>query len=183
MVDLGAQIPPAHPDPPMAPSPESPGVLVPNRGDDDARLVSAGRGENMAGDGPVKALGIRARHSWHADVFISDSRLLLLLAAPGRRLAREPGLARRRLSLLRSPAAYTSAGRAGPFPNPCPHVYQKPSFISSCLTGQFLAFRLVLLAGLLILQQLKHSVIFQAEFGLGCEVLMEPGGTGLPKTH
>ena len=141
-----------------------------------------GCGENMAGDRPVKALGMRAHHSRRVDIFISDSRLLLLLVALGRRLAREPGLARCGLSLLRSPAALGSTGRAGPFPDLSPCVSQKPSFISSCLTGQFFPFHLALPAGPLILQQLKHGVIFQAEFGLGREVLMEPGGMDLSKT-
>lgn len=141
-----------------------------------------GRGENMAGDRPVKALGIRACHRRRVDVVISDSRLLLLLTAPGRWLSRESGLARCGLSLLRSPAACRSTVRAGPFPDPSPRVSQKPSFISSCLTGQFFPFHLALLAGPLILQQLKHGMIFQVEFGVGREVLMEPGGMDLSKT-
>lgn len=37
-------------------------------------------------------------------------------------------------------------------------------------------------AGPSILQQLKHGTTFQAESGLGCDVLMEPGGMDPSKT-
>lgn len=41
--------------------------------DKDARLISAGHKVDVAGDRPVKALGIRACHSRHRQVFISGS--------------------------------------------------------------------------------------------------------------
>lgn len=147
-----------------------------------AWLVSTGHGENTAGDRPVKTLGIRARHSRRVDIFISDSRLLLPLAAPGRRLAWELGLARCGLSLLRSPAAGGSTGRAGPFLIRAPTFLRNAALSAPVSLGYFFPFHLALPAGPLILQQLKHGVIFQAEFGLGREVLMEPGGMDLSKT-
>lgn len=68
---------------PTAPSARQGACAEPQLRDKDARLIPAGHGGDVAGDRPVKALGIRACHSQVFIYFISGSRPPLLLAAPG----------------------------------------------------------------------------------------------------
>lgn len=111
---------------PTAPSARRGACAEPQLRDKDARLIPAGHGGDVAGDRPVKALGIRACHS--------QVLLILFQAAARRSCSQRRGavLAHSGAVPAHSPAPH---GRAGPFLDLSPLIRQKPSFISSHLAG------------------------------------------------
>lgn len=102
--------------------------------DKDARLISAGHKVDVAGDRPVKALGIRACHSRHRQVFISGSRPLLPLAAPGSRCWHTAGL-----SLL---TAWLPTGGHGPSLISAPSSIRNQALSAHVSLGDFFPFPL-----------------------------------------